>query len=226
MAYRYILFDHDGVLVDTEHWYYEATRRALAELDIELDKETYRRIMIAGRNSWELAEARGVPEADIDRGRARRNAWYQAYLATEDIEIPGVGEVLQQLSGRIPMAIVTTSRRVDFDLIHRDRDIVRHMDFVLAREDYTRSKPDPEPYRLGLVRFGAAPGEALVVEDSERGLRSAVAAGIDCAVVHNAFTADHDFSAAVARLGAIAELPALLGLEVDGPGGGGLSRRG
>ena len=49
-----------------------------------------------------------------------------------------------------------------------------------------------------------------MVEDSERGLRSAIAAGIDCAVVHNDFTQAHDFSAATFRLGAIGELPGLL----------------
>ena len=49
------------------------------------------------------------------------------------------------------MAIVTTSKAVDFNLIHRDRTIVTHMDFVLTREDYTNSKPDPEPYELALT---------------------------------------------------------------------------
>ncbi|GAB5451362.1 MAG: HAD family phosphatase [Halioglobus sp.] len=210
MRYEYILFDHDGVLVDTEHWYFEATRRALAELDIELDRGTYQGIMIRGAAAWELAEQRGIGEATIAAQKARRDAWYQQYLVTEDIEIPGVTETLRKLQSRCRMAIVTTSRGADFDLIHRQRDIVPFMDFVLKREDYTHSKPDPEPYLLALEGFGAAASEALVVEDSERGLRSAVAAGIDCAIVHNAFTAAHDFDAAAYRIQSLAELTDLL----------------
>ena len=62
------------------------------------------------------------------------------------------------------------------------------MDFVLTREDYELAKPHPEPYLTGLKRFGATPQETLVVEDSTRGLSSAVAAGIDCAIVHHDFT--------------------------------------
>ena len=62
------------------------------------------------------------------------------------------------------------------------------MDFVLVRDDYELAKPHPEPYLTGLRRFGATTDETLVVEDSSRGLRSAVAAGIDCVVVHNDFT--------------------------------------
>jgi len=58
--------------------------------------------------------------------------------------------------------------------------------------------------------LGAAPGEALVVEDSSRGLASAVAAGIDCAVVHHDFTAAQDFTTATHRIRTLAELPALV----------------
>jgi HAD superfamily hydrolase (TIGR01509 family) len=59
------------------------------------------------------------------------------------------------------------------------------MDFVLVREDYELAKPHPEAYLTGLKRFGATKEETLVVEDSFRGLNSAVAAGIECVVVDN-----------------------------------------
>jgi len=69
---------------------------------------------------------------------------------------------------------------------------------------------DTEPYLTALRAPGATPGEALVVEDSSRGLASAVAAGIDCAVVHHDFTASQDFTAATHRIRTLAELPALV----------------
>ena len=74
------------------------------------------------------------------------------------------------------------------------------------REDYQHAKPHPEPYLTGLKRFGATKEETLVVEDSSRGLSSAVAAGIDCAIVHNDFTRGHDYSAATHRIAALSEL--------------------
>ena len=70
------------------------------------------------------------------------------------------------------------------------------MDFVLTREDYHQAKPHPEPFLTGSRRFEATEAEALVVEDSKRGLDSAVAAWIDCAVVHNDFTSGQHFSRA------------------------------
>jgi beta-phosphoglucomutase-like phosphatase (HAD superfamily) len=80
------------------------------------------------------------------------------------------------------------------------------MDFVLMREDYQLAKPHPEPYLAGLKRFGASADETLVVEDSARGLQSAVAAGIDCAIVYNEFAKAHDFSQASYRIGSLSEL--------------------
>jgi HAD superfamily hydrolase (TIGR01509 family) len=203
---KYILFDHDGVLVDTEHWYYKAGERALAEIGLLLDPDQYLLDMSQGAGTWAQAKAAGVDDQTIDTRREVRNAYYQEYLRTEAIEIDGVVEALAELSHYVRMAIVTTSKREDFELIHQGRHIRQYMDFVLVRDDYTRAKPDPEPYLTALNRFGAPKEEALVVEDSARGLRSAIAAGIDCAVVYNEFTKSHDFSQAHYRIRTLAEL--------------------
>jgi HAD superfamily hydrolase (TIGR01509 family) len=203
---KYILFDHDGVLADTEHWYYRAGERALAEIGLLLDPDQYLLDMSQGAGTWAQAKAAGIDDHTIDRLREVRNAYYQEYLRTEAIEIDGVAEALAELSHYVRMAIVTTSKREDFELIHQGRHIRQYMDFVLVRDDYTRAKPDPEPYLTALNRFGAPKEEALVVEDSARGLRSAVSAGIDCAVVYNEFTKSHDFSQAHHRIRTLAEL--------------------
>jgi HAD superfamily hydrolase (TIGR01509 family) len=203
---KYILFDHDGVLVDTEHWYYRAGERALAEIGVVLDKDQYLLDMGQGMGMAAQAKAAGVDDHTIDRLREIRNVYYQDYLRSEAIDIDGVPETLAELSHYVRMAIVTTSKREDFELIHQGRRIRQYMDFVLVRDDYARPKPDPEPYVTALKRFGAARGEALVVEDSSRGLRSAVAAGIDAAIVYNEFTKSHDFSQARYRIQSVAEL--------------------
>ena len=203
---RYVLFDHDGVLVDTEHWYYTAGERALADIGLTLDKDQYLRDMTQGLATWAQARAAGVDEPTIDRLREARNAYYQEYLRTEAIEIDGVVDALAELSAYVRMAIVTTARRADFEIIHEKRQLTQFMEFVLAREDYEQAKPHPEPYLAGLNRFGAPRSETLVVEDSSRGLSAAVAAGIDCVVVHNDFTRGQDFSQASHRIEKLGEL--------------------
>lgn len=179
--------------MDTEYWYYKAGERALAEVGVTLDKDQYLQDLNSGRGTWSQAVAAGVDEQTIGRLREVRNTYYQEYLRTEDIEIDGVVEALAELSKHVRMAIVTTAKRADFDVIHEHRQIRQFMEFVLMRGDYEFAKPHPEPYLAGLRRFGATREETLVVEDSSRGLKSAVAAGIECAIVFNEFAKNNDF---------------------------------
>src|SRR5262245_12332659 len=77
---RFLLWDHDGVLVDTEPLYFAATQECVKLLGIELDQSTYWRLMTAGRTSWELAREQGIAEAKITEAREERDRRYQQYL--------------------------------------------------------------------------------------------------------------------------------------------------
>ena len=189
-------------------------RYVLFDLAVILDKAQYLSDVSRGLGTWDQARAAGVDEPTIDRLHVARDGHYQEYLRTQPIEIDGVVDVLAELSRHARPAIVTTAERADFDLIHERRQIRAFMDLVLVREDYQSAKPDPEPYLAGLQRFGAARSDTLVVEDSSRGLRSAVAAGIDCAVVDDSFTRDGDFAGARYRIHTLRELVDIVRGEV------------
>lgn len=193
---KYILFDNDGVLVETEAWYYQANYEVLKTLDIHLAFEEYQKIMIRGGTAWELAFNQGYSLKEVDKFKDQRDELYQHYLKTKDITIAGITETLEELSKKYKMAIVTTSTRVNFELIHQNRGITKYMDFILCVEDYKKAKPHPEPYLKALEKFNATSNEAIVVEDSQRGLDSAYNANIDCIIVKNEFTKSHNFSKA------------------------------
>jgi HAD superfamily hydrolase (TIGR01509 family) len=193
---KYILFDNDGVLVETENWYYEANKKALKELGLTLHMETYQEIMARGGTAWEVAINDGIKTEIIDKKRIQRDIYYQEFLNTKNLEIPNVKKVLKNLSKKYKMAIVTTSRRIDFELIHKNRGITNYMEFVLCVEDYKRAKPYPDPYLKGLNEFNTSKEQTIIVEDSQRGLMSAVNANIECVIVKNEFTKTQDFSKA------------------------------
>lgn len=208
---KYILFDNDGVLIETEMWYFEASKRALKEFfDLELTFERYMDIMAKGQRAWVIAEEIGISEEEIVIARIKRDEYYQEYIKTKDITISGVQDILKSLSKNYKMGIVTTSRRVDFELAHKNRGIVDYMDFVLCVEDYPLSKPHPDPYLKAMNMFGASKEECIIIEDSKRGLSSAVNAGIECVIVHNEFTKTHDLSDATHKIEKLAQLPTLL----------------
>ena len=204
---KFILFDNDGVLVHTEPFYYEANKTILKkELNLILEFDEYMEIMARGGTAWEIAQRENVPKEVIDLCRFKRDELYQYYIRTYDITIPNVKKTLVNLSKKYKMAIVTTSRRVDFELIHKNRGMIDFMDFVLCVEDYPRAKPFPEPYLKGLALFKTTSEKTIVVEDSQRGLTSAVNANIDCVIVKNEFTKTQDFSKATYKINTIEEL--------------------
>jgi HAD superfamily hydrolase (TIGR01509 family) len=198
--WKALLWDHDGVLVDTEKFYFQANRELLAEVGVELSEADYRRyLLIAGTGAWHLALERGCSAAEIAVLKRRRDERYRELLLMEDVTIAGVAELLAELHLHVRMAIVTSSRRSDFDAIHSRTDLTRHFELILAREDYGLSKPNPEPYTTALARLQLPASECLVIEDSERGLSAAKAAGLTCWVIPSALTRSSNFGAADRR---------------------------
>jgi HAD superfamily hydrolase (TIGR01509 family) len=208
--WKYLLWDHDGILVDTEKWFFVATRDSLSALGVDMDQAIYLRFMAEGRTYWDLARQQGIPETAILEARAERDRQYQHFLSTKQLEIEGVVEVLRELRRAYRMAIVSTSRREDFALIHRSRHIHQFFEFVINIEDCEHAKPAPDPYATALHRFNAHPIEAIAIEDSSRGLASALAAGLQCIIIRNEFTAAQSFTGAWRILSSIRELPKAL----------------
>ncbi|ADG92992.1 HAD-superfamily hydrolase, subfamily IA, variant 3 [Arcobacter nitrofigilis DSM 7299] len=206
---KYILFDNDGVLVETEPLYFEASKRALKEFfNVNIQFDDYMKIMTEGNGVWVAAPS--ATKEEIIIARNKRDIYYQQYLKKEDIAIENVHDVLNELSKKYKMGIVTTSRRVDFEIIHENRGITDFMDFVLCVEDYARSKPHPDPYLKGLEKFNATNEEAIVIEDSQRGLIAAHSANIDCAIVYNEFTKTQDFSKAKYKISKLEDILKIL----------------
>ncbi|TLM62985.1 MAG: HAD family phosphatase [Deltaproteobacteria bacterium] len=208
MTFDFIFWDNDGVLVDTEGLYFQASREALARIGYTLTPDQFAAISLAsGRSVFELATEDAVL---MDELREVRNRRYAELLAGTNLLLPGVHETVSRLGAQRGMAIVTSSRRDHFDLIHATTGLLPFFDFILCREDYREAKPHPEAYLLALQRSGRRPADCLVIEDSPRGLAAAKTAGLTCWVIPSAQAAGQDFSAADRILGDITELSALL----------------
>ena len=208
-----ILWDNDGVLVDTEHLYFLATQQVLASVGITLTKEMYvELLLVQGRGAWHLAEEKGVSPAEVARLRDLRNTLYLKLVNTQAKVIEGVEEVLSTLYGKYIMGVVTSSKREHFESIHSKTGLMKYFAFILTGEDYDRHKPDPEPYVLAVERTRFKKEECIAVEDSERGLISATAAGLKCIVIPRGLTRSGEFVGAYKVLENIRELPA----ELDG----------
>lgn len=191
-----IFFDNDGVLVDTEHLYLEASRATLAEVGVVLDEAEFVDLSLRqGRSVFDLVGDR-LDAAGIEALRQRRNARYTELLRAGVPPLNGVPETLAALHGRARLAVVTSSNPEHFAVIHAGTGLLRFFDFTVTNGDYARSKPHPDAYLTALARAGCAPHEAIAIEDSERGLAAARAAGLRCLVVPRGLTRGGSFEGA------------------------------
>jgi HAD superfamily hydrolase (TIGR01509 family) len=203
-----ILWDNDGVLVDTEHLYFQATQHVLASAGVALTELQYvDHFLVEGRGAWHLLEERGVGADEIARLRDERNELYGRWLREGPRIIPGIAETLAALHGRYVMGVVTSSRRDHFDLIHEHTGLLKYFDFVLTAGDYPRAKPYPDPYLTAVARSGVDAEACIAIEDSERGLEAATRAGVRCIVVPTPLTRGGRFAKAHRVLASAAEIP-------------------
>lgn len=202
-----VLWDNDGILVDSEFLYFEFTRDALAGLGVELKLSDYQEINLRrGQNVFGLAEQKGVTADVIARVKQERNRRFRQRISQGVELMDGVRDTLESLHGRLPMAVVTSSHPENLNSMHSDHDLAGFFETVVAAGDTPRFKPHPDPYLLAAERLNVRPDRCLVVEDSERGLQAAVAAGMCCVVIPNVLTQSGDFSAAHRVLENVREL--------------------
>jgi HAD superfamily hydrolase (TIGR01509 family) len=207
-----ILWDNDGVLVDTEPLFFRATREVLARVGVNLTQELYAEYLLKqGKGAWHLAAERGVSPDGIELMRKERNAIYEQLLRQGNAVIDGAEKTLAKLYGKFIMGIVTSSDPEHLEIIHQSTGLLRYFDFVVTSLYFTNYKPHPEPYLVGFERTGCSKDECIVVEDSPRGLTAAKAAGIRCLVIPYGLAAKENFSGAYMVLNAITDVtPELL----------------
>lgn len=205
-----VFFDNDGVLVDTEHLYFAATREILATVGVALGEAEFIDLSLCqGRSVFDVVRDR-LDAAAVEALRQARNARYAELLRAGVPPLAGVPETLAALHGRVRLAVVTSSNHDHFELIHAHTGLLRWFEFAITNRDYARSKPHPDPYATALDRAGCAPHAAVAIEDSERGLAAARAAGLRCIVMPRGLTCGGDFRGAHAVVDSPAALLAVL----------------
>jgi HAD superfamily hydrolase (TIGR01509 family) len=200
-----------GVLLDTDHLYFQATQRVFASACVTLTEQQYIDFfLVEGHGAWHLVAERGIGDAEIARLREQRNEIYGRLLSQGPRVIPGIVETLDALRGRYVMGVVTSSRKDHFDLIHKHTGLLQYFDFVLTASDYPRVKPYPDPYLAAVERSGVGADACIAIEDSERGLEAATLAGVRCIVVPTVLTRGGRFAKAQRVLASASEIPASL----------------
>ena len=181
---RAILFDSDGVLIDTERLFFEATCCVFQQAGLELTATQWAKWFLAeGKRSREIAQMLGLDEPRAEALVAKRNEMFWNLVDRGVPVFAGIREALIDLAPHYRMAIVTGASREHFERVHMKTGLLDFFELVVTHDDYEQAKPSPQAYLTALSKMALTPEECIAVEDSPRGASSAVAAGLSCFVV-------------------------------------------
>ena len=177
-----VIFDMDGVLIDSEPLHYESDRRTMREYGLELsDAEMEAYVGITGEKMWaDLREKYGI--ADSVETLMRKQEAHKRALFGQDVQpIDGIPELLEALqsAGR-GIALASSSPRYFIDMVLEGLGLRRYFPVVVSGADVKKGKPAPDIFLRAAELLGVEPQHCVVIEDSGHGVRAAKAAGMHC----------------------------------------------
>ena len=202
LMFEAVLFDNDGILIDTERRYVQACQEITQEMfGLEITLEIYQEwgyTKGTGTQGWLLAQ--GIENEKVEKYRTLRDVRYEELLSQPIEVMDGVKELLEFLgSQKIPRAMVTATFRKHLDLAHSQTGLLPMFTFAVTNEDTENSKPAPDGYLLAAKKLGIAPEKCLVLEDSPRGIAAGKAAGMTVWAIPSEQTRNLDVSMADER---------------------------
>jgi HAD superfamily hydrolase (TIGR01509 family) len=192
-----VIFDMDGVLIDSVRFHWQAMNQVLAKYNIHIEDSQLRNYIGQSvvHQLNQISEKFNIPldvDAIVEELKPIKEELQKGIQPKE-----GVVQLLNLLSeSKVPIAVGTSSTTLDTDRKLTDAGILNYFDVLVTHDDVTKHKPDPTVYLTAAERLNAQPGNCVVFEDAPSGILAAKSAGMICIAVQTPFTNADDLSGA------------------------------
>ena len=204
-----VIFDFDGVIIDTETPDYETWQEVFESHGVRLERSLWQRVIGGSATQFDpyehLEDLAGM-RLDRDSIEGSRRQRYLARIESSPL-LPGVSDYIQAATNLgLKLGVASSSNHAWVDKHLEERGLLPSLQCVVARADVASVKPDPQLYTLAMKRLGTSPDRAVAIEDSLNGVTAAKRAGMFCVAVPNAMTHDLPLEEADVRLGTLSEM--------------------
>ncbi|SLJ90252.1 MULTISPECIES: HAD family hydrolase [unclassified Paenibacillus] len=195
-----VIFDMDGVLIDSEPIYFEIERSSFAHFGAKMTEEEHHTYVgVTLESMWRQVLDKHQLTATVEEALAyHQHNVMQTMLAHPKLTaIPSVERWLSWLHEQhIPIAVASSSPRALIDLIMDKTGLGKYFEVRMTGEEVTNGKPAPDIFLTTAEMIGASPSNCLVIEDSRNGVQAAKSAGMRCIGYRNPGSGDQDLSKA------------------------------
>ncbi len=195
-----VIFDMDGLMVDTENLHHESFKKALERYGVRPIPNAQGVIHVSGVSAeanWERFKKQYNFDADVVELTKIKHEIHLKLLQDKVEAMPGLFELLENLKKNgYKLAIASSSVRTQINLIIDRLDIADFFDAITSGEEVTKGKPAPDIFLKAAAKLKTEPEECIVLEDAMNGMKAAKAANMCTIVVPNKFTQHEDFTAA------------------------------
>jgi HAD superfamily hydrolase (TIGR01509 family) len=192
-----IIFDLDGVIINSEPIHFKASQKALQDFGIKITLEDYLQFGVSMGKLFfyeKISEKYKLKLNQIAVFR-RKNDYFRKMF--DEVKLRnGIKTVLNSTYQKSALAICSSGARVNLDLSLKKFDLEKYFKVIVSGDEVRRVKPYPDIYLKAISKLGSKKKECIAIEDSHSGVVSAKNAGIICLAIPNKFTAKQDFSLA------------------------------
>lgn len=193
-----VIFDFDGIIVDSEPMHHRAFQSVLEPLGMEFSWEEYCENFIGfdDRDAFKAAfktHNERLSSHDLKQMiKAKASAFQQLIHEGKATPLPGAVELIKSIPSRLPIALCSGALLEDILPIIGNLGIAGAFSVIVTAEDTPKSKPDPAPYLLAIKKLGLDdPATAIAIEDTPAGIRSAKGAGLKVLAVTNSYDREY-----------------------------------
>lgn len=183
-SFEAVIFDMDGVLVNSEPFYVEVEQTNFRQLGLEISEEEHQTYQgTATDRMWHLIKERHGIEHPVDELVKMTNSLVTPYFnSLENMEpMPGVKNLIEKLKEKgVPLALASSSYADVIEIILQKTGLKNYFDVVVSSQVVGASKPEPDIFLFTAKKLGISPEKCVVIEDSTNGIKAAKAAGMYC----------------------------------------------